>query len=187
MNLTFRPLPAWPYPPQKGRPDLFKASYSRTLEDLEREINALHGDEVIIGLVVSPDQIRLDGRMRADARVGHPGVELSFEVPDGRRLVFHTDVHSGYADSWQSNLRAIALGLEALRAVDRYGITSTAEQYAGFLQLETSAPSVERGRQLVEQAGSVKAALLENHPDHGGDPRRFADVQAYRSAAGGGR
>ena len=180
MNLTFRPLPAWPYPAQKTRPDLFKASYSRTLTDLEREIGYLGGDEVIIGLVVDPSQIRLDGRMRADARVNHPGVELSFEVPDGRRLVFHTDVHSGYADSWQSNLRAIALGLEALRAVDRYGITSTAEQYAGFLQLETSAPNATRGKQLVDEAGGLKAALLRHHPDQGGDARRFADVQAYR-------
>lgn len=192
MNLTFRPLPAWPYPPQKTRPDLFKASYNRTLEDLEREIGYLGGDEIIVGLVVAADQIRLDGRMRADARVNHPGVELSFEKrgrldpitnqrAPGERLVFHTDVHS----DWRSNLRAIALGLESLRAVDRYGITSTAEQYAGFLQLETSQASAARGKELVDAAGSVKAALLEHHPDHGGDPHRFADVQAYRQGGGG--
>jgi hypothetical protein len=184
MNLTFRPLPAWPYPEQpKGR-DLFKASYSRTLHDLEREIGMLHGSEIIVGLVMDASQVRFDGRMRADARVTYPGVELSFEVPDGRRLVFHTDVHRGYVDSWQSNLRAITLGLEALRAVDRYGITSTAEQYAGFLQLTTSEPSVERGHQLVSAAGGIRQALKVHHPDSGGDPRAFADVQAYRQANG---
>jgi hypothetical protein len=185
MNLTFRPLPVWPYPPQAKRPATFRVTYSRTLQDLEREIGFLKGDEVIIGVVTSPTSIRLDGRMRADATVTQPGVELSFEVPDGRRLVFHTDVHAGFVNSWQDNLRAITLGLEALRAVDRYGITSTAEQYAGFLQLESSAPSATRGKQLVDEAGGMKQALLENHPDHGGDPRRFADVQAYRTAAGG--
>jgi hypothetical protein len=185
MNLTFRPLAVWPYPAQPKRPATYRSTYPRTLQDLEREIAYLKGDEVIIGVVTSPANIRLDGRMRADATVTHAGVELSFEVPDGRRLVFHTDVHASFTNSWHDNLRAIALGLEALRAVDRYGITSTAEQYAGFLQLETSAPSVERGRALVSEAGSMKQALLANHPDHGGDPRRFADVQAYRQASGG--
>ena len=30
------------------------------------------------------------------------------------------------------NLRSIALGLKALRAVDRYGVSRRGEQYAGF-------------------------------------------------------
>jgi hypothetical protein len=187
MNVTFRPLPAWPYPEQKTRPDLFKAGYGDTLDLLEREIGYLRGSEVIIGLVTEERSIRLDGRPRSDMRVSYPGVELSFEV-DGRRLVFHTDVYRGYVESWQSNLRAIALGLEALRAVSRYGITTgIGEQYAGFLRLETSQADPERGRALVEEAGgSIKKALMTHHPDQGGDPRRFADVQAYRQLTGGG-
>lgn len=185
MNLTVRPLPAWPYPERPRRNDLFQATYSQTLEKLEDEIRRIRGGEVIIGLVVDAAAIRLDGRLRADARPSHAGVELSFEVPGRGRLVFHTDAYRGYADSWQSNLRAIALGLEALRAVDRYGITSTAEQYAGFLQLTTSQPSADRGRQLVEEAGGVRQALMKHHPDQGGDPRQFADVQAYRQLVGG--
>lgn len=186
MNVTFRPLPRWPYPEQPHRPALFKAGYSDTLDKLEYEIDRLDGSEVIIGIVTDSSAIRLDGRPRADMRTHHAGVELSFEVPDGRRLVFHTDVHAGYTNSWQDNLRAIALGLEALRAVSRYGITSgIGEQYAGFLKLETSQASPERGRELVEEAGGVKAALMRHHPDQGGDPRRFADVQAYRQLAGG--
>lgn len=36
---------------------------------------------------------------------------------------------------WQHNVRAIGLGLQALRAVDRYGITSGREQYRGFAEL----------------------------------------------------
>jgi len=187
MNVTFRPLPRWPYEQQPTRPDLFKASYRNTLDLLEREIGYLKGSEVIIGLVTTSESIRLDGRPRADMRTGYPGVEISFEIPSGQRLVFHTDVYRGYAESWQSNLRAIALGLEALRAVSRYGITTgLGEQYAGFLRLETSQASPERGRQLVEEAGSLREALKQHHPDHGGDPKRFADVQAYRQLNGGG-
>src|SRR5262249_18527802 len=36
---------------------------------------------------------------------------------------------------WPHNLHAIALTLESLRAVDRYGATAAGEQYAGFKQL----------------------------------------------------
>lgn len=198
MNVTFRALPLWPYPEQKHRPPLFKAGYQDTLDRLEYEIERLGGSEVIIGLVTTGDQIRLDGRPRADMRTSHPGVELSFEIPSGRRLVFHTDVHeqtsrwvggsygTGGRVPWQDNLRAIALGLEALRAVARFGITTgIGEQYAGFLQLTSSEPSPDRGRALVEEAGSMRQALLRHHPDQGGDPRAFADVQAYRQLTGG--
>lgn len=44
------------------------------------------------------------------------------------RQVFATDA----CELWQHNVRSIALGLEALRAVDRYGITRRGQQYAGF-------------------------------------------------------
>jgi len=177
--MTFRPLPAWPYPEQTGRPDLFKAPYSSTLTILERELEYLGAEDVILGVVASGADIRLDGQLKANARVQHPGVELSFTTPKRGRMVFHTDAFRRYADSWQSNLRAIALGLEALRKVDRYGITSTDEQYAGFLQLEDS---VEKGRRLVEEAGSLTAALKRWHPDQGGDDRAFQAVIAFRDS-----
>lgn len=48
-----------------------------------------------------------------------------------RRLVFATDAYA----LWEHNVRAIALTLEALRAVDRYGTTG-GRQYAGFRQLQ---------------------------------------------------
>ena len=174
MRATFRPLPSWPYPRHPRRPATYRVGYARSLADLEREIGLLKGHEVIIGVVASEADIRMDGMLRQRASVLYPGVEVSFEVPDRRRLVFHTDVHG----DWRDNLRAIALGLSALRAVDRYGITSGAEQYAGFALLE--AGPVDRGRRLVEEAGSIEAALKRHHPDHGGHQRALGDVLAYR-------
>lgn len=47
---------------------------------------------------------------------------------DRCRLVYATDV----CERWQHNVRSIALGLQALRAVDRYGISRRGQQYAGF-------------------------------------------------------
>lgn len=183
MKATWRPLAAWPYPEQQRRPATYRVGYSRTLDDLEHEIELLGGSEVIIGAVVSERDLRMDGQLRLDARLGHPGIELSFEVPDGRRLTFHTDVH----DAWRDNLRAIALGLESLRAVQRYGITTgLGEQYAGFAALTAGGPDPEKGRKLVEaEGGSIRKALMRYHPDQGGDPKLFADVQAYRDSIGG--
>lgn len=82
------------------------------------------------------------------------------------------------------NLRAISLGLTALRAIKRYGITSTEEQYAGFAQLTAGGPDPVRGKRLVDEAGGVAEALKVNHPDHGGSAAAFADVQAYRQSIG---
>lgn len=48
--------------------------------------------------------------------------------PSAKRLIYATDC----CVFWQHNVRSIALGLESLRAVDRYGITRRGEQYAGF-------------------------------------------------------
>lgn len=85
MRATFRPLPAWPYAEQPIRPATYKATYGRTLQDLEYEIERLDGRELIIGLVADENQVRIDGQMRSDAKVRHPGVEVSFEVPGGNR------------------------------------------------------------------------------------------------------
>lgn len=55
-------------------------------------------------------------------------VALQAATDPSRRLVYATDA----CEDWRHNVRSIALGLEALRAVDRYGITRKGEQYAGF-------------------------------------------------------
>lgn len=183
MEVTFRPLPIWPYSdttPRRSR-WTFKAGWQRTLDLLDRELRHLGAHEVMIGAGFRESDLRLDGLPRADARApSHPGVELSFDSRHGR-LVYGTDT----CEYWQHNVRSIALGLEALRAVDRYGITQRGQQYAGFKQLAgtVDAPSADRGRELIREHGSERAALKATHPDHGGGARDFADVQAARSAA----
>lgn len=198
MRATFRPLPAWPYPPQPIRAASYTTTYEETLWELQAEIEAIRGSEVVIGLVMTEADVRMDGMIKGNARPAYPGVELSFDTRKGR-LTFHTDRHRGYVTrvayhrergsetvkrllaAWQDNLRSIALGLEALRAVDRYGITTSSEQYAGFAML-TAGDDVERGRKLVEAAGGLTEALKQHHPDHGGQVEDFRAIVAFRQA-----
>lgn len=85
---------------------------------------------MVVEVDVSEVDIRNDGRIRANARPETPGVRVAFESRHGP-LVYSTDRFN----HWQDNVRAIALGLEALRKVDRYGITKRGEQYAGWKAL----------------------------------------------------
>src|SRR6185503_13040226 len=67
---------------------------------------------------------------RARAVVRHPGVIVTFDSKFGP-LSYWTD---RYTD-WEANLRAIALALQALRAVDRYGVAKRGLQYRGYKRL----------------------------------------------------
>lgn len=183
MQYTFRPLPNWPYPPTNPRRyGQFKAGWEATLKDLAYEIERLDGKSPVIGAGFRDSDLRKDGMPRSDRRQApylHPGVEISFDSRYGRMTYATDEFHD-----WQDNVRAIALSLEALRAVDRYGVSKRGQQYAGWAQLSAGGPDPDRGKQLVDRAGGVRAALMAAHPDHGGDPRDFADVQAYRERAG---
>lgn len=103
---------------------------------------------------------------------------------------------------WQVNVRAIALGLEALRKVERYGIANQGEQYRGWNALPPATPMGpakmtvdEAARLLADAAGlgsdqaaglivdeaaaqdAYRAAVKQHHPDRGGDPAAFRRLQ----------
>ena len=107
------------------------------------------------------------------AAVGLARLELSFDSHDHGRLTYATDQYT----ERQDNVRAIALSLEALRAVERWGV-SKGRQYTGFAQL-TAGPGLEGlGRELVERYGSVAAAMRATRPDTGGATASARDFQA---------
>jgi hypothetical protein len=185
MDVLFRAMSRWPHANTRDRRSrlTFKTSFDGTMSDLRYELGLLGASAVLIGLVADESDVRRDGMLRANAQVSHPGVELSFEMKvAGRptRLVYATDV----CELWTHNVRSIALGLAALRAVDRYGITRRGEQYTGFMAITAGGPDAEAGERLVKAAGGLRDALFKHHPDHGGDPANFAHVQAYREKTG---
>lgn len=190
-RLTVDPIGEWPGTLTRTRQrSNFSATWSTTLSLLDREVWHLGGKNMRLQVAIPASQFRLDGRPRATAKAEHPGVILTLDSKHGP-LSYPCDTFT----TWQDNVRAIALALEALRKVDRYGVTKRGEQYRGFLALEaTAAPAgfatgmaaAEYLRQIVEaasQAGdnddlrtTLRRAKRVTHPDHGGDPSMFQRV-----------
>ncbi|WP_409647875.1 hypothetical protein [Microcella sp.] len=151
---------------------------------LEREIRELGGRDARMQIAIPPEQFRLDGYPRATAKPEHSGVILTLQSKHGP-LSYPCDTFT----TWQDNLRAIALALEALRKVDRYGVTKRGEQYRGFLALEATAARPfhdvdSAAKYLRDIAGDpsnphidlrtiARRAQALTHPDRGGDANRF--------------
>jgi hypothetical protein len=149
---------------------------------LDHELEAHGATAAVLQVAYAEGDLRIDGLPYARAQALHPGVILSFNR-DGNpkeRVEFATDRF----DRWQDNLRAIALALEALRKVDRYGVTSGGQQYAGFKALPRGDDgamglytSVEARDWLNSRyGGDLRAALRATHPD--ANPE--ADPDEYR-------
>ncbi len=143
-NLNVQPLTTWPgelTAAHKRERSPFSATLSATLSVLSRELDMLGARGPILEVAIDPVQFRIDGRPRAQAKAAHPGVVLSLPRTTEGPLRYATDRFT----SWQENLRAIALGLEALRKVERYGITRRGEQYQGFRAIESGQSAIAMG------------------------------------------
>ena len=197
MYYQFRPVDQWPgtqTPSRSQRRSQFRAGYQHTLDLLEKELRFLQAKNIVIQAYVDPRDIRLDGMLRSDVRPKTSGVILSFDSKFGS-LSYPSD---RYTD-WQDNLRAIALAMEALRAVDRYGVTKRGEQYKGWAKLPSpnDAPMGIDEAVLVVSAASgmnfdhnnrtavenaIRHAEMRTHPDRGGNSTEFIRVQRARAA-----
>ena len=202
MSFTYRttPLPpVWPGTPTARRQaSPFKANWGDTLVLLHREVKAI-GVDPALAIGVKQHNIRNDGGVKADARIQDPSVIFSI-TRGADRLSFPCDRFN----FWQDNVRAIALALEALRKVDRYGVQS-GKQYQGFKSLPGAGGLAEMGAaeaadilcelsdgaesagDILESSDKAKAAYRRaaavTHPDRtGGDDSLFKKVQAARGA-----
>lgn len=205
-RLLHRPIKVYPEgwldPSRERRRSPFEASYSKTLNLLDRELFMLDVDEAIVQLGVKDRDVRVDGALRADVKVVHPGVIVTFESDQHGPLVYATDRFH----HWHANLRAVALGLEALRKVERYGIAERGQQYAGYRELPSG---IELGPATMTRdiAAKLIADALDSreisssdvlrwwerdgdhwwralakvhHPDQGGDVTLFRQLDTAR-------
>lgn len=204
VNARFRPISNWPGESTKYRErSRFDTAWKKTLQLLARELDHIRkpGEIPVLEIAVGESDLRLDGYPRASARPEHPGVILNIESKWGP-LRYPCDTF----DDWQDNVRAIALALEALRKVDRYGVTKRGEQYAGWKALPPAGGSSHtmgakaasdilartagmNGKAAdrilassVEAKAAYRKAVRVAHPDAGGSVSAFQRLEAARSA-----
>jgi hypothetical protein len=209
-RFQIRPLGLWGRPVTEPRAGSgrFRASWTDTVDLLVAEVEKLDGDLIVVQVDANMSDIRRDGMLYTRANVGFPGVKVSFESKHGP-LTYATDAYdrtySSDPPGWQANVRAIALSLQALRAVDRYGVTHTGEQYRGWSAI-TSKPAetdltVDEARRVLADAAGVQPGDLRNtdavrkaywaaaktaHPDAGGNADIFRLVGKARDVLLGG-
>lgn len=198
--VQFEPLGQWPRAEftTNRRRSPFKSDWPKTWQLLRYELGRLDVENAVLRIDVDRYWIRVDGGLRGGSSPASPCVVLNFATPASGPIVMPCDVF----DQWRDNVRAIALALEALRAVDRYGVTSRAEQYRGWAALPPpSRPdfdNAEQAREFLrkllrvstkmaacfESIGDVEETIREaemiSHPDRGGDPEDFKRVQSAR-------
>jgi hypothetical protein len=185
-QLVTEPIDRWPEKDTNPRDfSRFKSTYSQTLQILTRELDFLKAKGPVVMQVVTrlgDRDLRRDGQLRAGTRIEHPGVRLSFTCPVGD-LTYATDRFRNFSNSpgWEENLRAIALGLEALRTVDRYGISKSGEQYRGWAAVP-AAGAIEATGMTREDAAKLLATLAVDppgEPDHDVEVRRILGGQGH--------
>lgn len=193
-RIEYRPWRVWegavtPYEDKRSS-HTFRASVANTLLLLIDELEWLGAASAVLETGHLPNERVKSGAPHGSYHLGgtgRDGVRLSF-VGTGGPLQFATDRFYG----WDTNLRAIALGLKALRAVDRYGIAQAAQQYAGWAQLPAgSAPMTDRRAvdiitryaDLPEGVPVVvtkawRAAVRRAHPDaNGGRTEAWSELE----------
>lgn len=160
-------------------------------KDLLAELGRLKASSAVITSLLPT---RHDGLPYSDGRSEDPGVAV-WCVYNGRERAFACDQWTTHAE----NLRAIALSIEALRGLTRWGMADVAERaFAGFAALPPGGPDViaepvkRPWREVFEirhvlsemlkedLLAIVKArhrkAIAEAHPDAGGDAERAVEL-----------
>lgn len=195
LEIAFRPIERKLLPTCEYQSARFRIGHAETMRELEREAKHLEARHALV-LCCAPDHcFRLDGQLKAGAALLTPSIALHLDTPRGPMRF-----PCGRYGDWVDNLRAIVLSLEALRAVDRYGVTRTGEQYRGWTALPPAATPEEKDpwttvdeaaawlreqSKLTVQAAALledeeqlqdayRAAAKRHHPDAGGTAAMFA-------------
>jgi hypothetical protein len=179
----------WPRTPRAQRQRARFASRGQTLsvadglKRLSAEVDRLGAR---YALVSSNVEVRLDGWPRS----GQPepadvGVALYFQL-HGQARVLACDRWTRVAD----NLAAIAQHIDALRRIDRYGVGTMAQAFAGYTALPAQASPWWTVLEFADRPTSLAAVeqrhtelARRHHPDRGGSLDTMAKINAARDAA----
>lgn len=156
----------------------FKVSNYLTVADarnrLQRELELLGARSPILS---SNIELRLDGQPRSGIEPNDPGVTVYFTLK-GKPLCMPCDKWDRVAD----NIAAIAAHIDAIRRIERYGVQSVEEAFAGFAALPPPMAWWQKlgfdgpvDRPTAERA--FKTLAHKYHPDKpDGDPERMKEI-----------
>ena len=149
-------------------------------ERVQREVDALRAGYPVLSTNL---ETRLDGQPRSGQREpADPGVALYFRLK-GKPIVLACDRYTTVA----ANIAAIAAHIQATRAIERHGVGTLEEAFAGFTALPPSGKSPWRAvlgfppgqpvtRDMVQAKRREMAKL--HHADAGGQGSRMAEINA---------
>lgn len=169
----------------------FDASFARARDEVQRQVKLLAGRYTDNGLVISTNiALRRDGLpLAGQAQPRDPGVAVYFTYKK-RQVCFACDRWAKIED----NMHAVALTIDALRGIDRWGTGDMVEAaFRGFTALPppgSSARSWWRVLEFIERPSSLAVAdqayrrlASIHHPDRGGSHERMAELNAAIAAA----
>ncbi len=147
---------------------------------LLHEISLLGGSKVVVSTNIPT---RNDGLFYASAREPEdPGVAVYFDYQK-RPMCFACDQY----ETVRENLQAVAMTIEALRGIERWGASDMLERaFRGFAALPAaswrSVLGVGLNATVQEAEAAFRARVHEGHSDHGGTADMDLLVQARDQA-----
>lgn len=207
MAVEVRPISTYPVAETSPRVDSrfsrqtlggrSKVLLSDALTLLDREARFLECGHLIIEADFRETEIKNDGWPKATAKPATPRVVVSMMKTKVGDIRYPCDTFTRF----EYNVRAVGLALEALRKVERYGVTRRGEQYAGWKALPastTAPPSFDEAVATIAGYGqstkqdirrdsfvaqrAIREALAGSHPDRaGGSADAFHKVQMARA------
>jgi len=160
--------------------DLSTADAATRLED---QIARLGGTEAILS---TNQRLRMDGRPKQNE--GEPsdvGAAVYFRLK-GKPRCLACDKWDRVAD----NVAALAAHIDALRRIDRYGVGTMDQAFAGYTALPAASTDWRavfdlNGNHVTfdEVDARHRTLAMIHHPDRGGDPAMMARINAARDAA----
>nr|MBA4770786.1 J domain-containing protein [Sphingobium sp.] len=150
-------------------------------ERLQRELDLLGASYPTLSTNV---ELRLDGQPRSDRRDPvDTGAAVYFRL-QGKDIALACDKWDRVAD----NITAIAKHIEAMRGMDRWGLGTAAQAFAGYERLAAPEHWTEilgltkwATRAGINQA--YRSLAQAAHPDRGGSDAAMARLNAARDAA----
>jgi hypothetical protein len=154
---------------------------------LRSELSRLGVSKIVVSSNVP---VRNDGGLYSDmmgARIPDPGIAVYFKYK-GNDVVMCCDT---YERPWE-NIYALAKGIEAIRGMERWGVSEFIERaFTGFKALPEQSSASKWWNVLGVREDSPKDEITKayrnlakaHHPDAGGDKNMFASInEAYQQA-----